>query len=569
MKIFKMFLSGLIINILLTMCVSADMQYNIDLNPDTQSLCVSGSITECENSSVLIQIIKPGFGEEQLASVTPLNFTEAFSNIFEIGADENGFFRTPAYILDSESGYYSIYITWEDNESDGIWLDKCFKFVSDEFKTTVLNYVNEQNMDDCIAFVNKNAEIFFDDDCEFLNWNNDKRIRAIKYMYNFKTKFETYDEFLQNFSRASLVIGIEDAITPEEALKCFENFKKYCGFSEKYASLENIGISIADDEAKDILFNSGVTSSVSPNENLDGLCTRILLLSINSVKNQSQITDILLENEKYLGINLDRYKALNNKKSVNTMIMKYGKINNVSELVEIIDDAVRKIASDTSSTAGGGGGGASSGSISVKIPAKITNNNSPEIKEPDKLVFKDVDDNHWAKKEIYAMAETGAVNGIGDNLFAPDNFITREEFTKLIIALFYENELDDGNDAAFCDVASDDWYSRYIACAKRLGIINGISENKFGTGMNITREDMATIAFRLLNIGNEITSDNKSSFSDEMLISDYAKDAVGALNSLKIINGFEDGEFKPQKNATRAEAVKLLYDIYNFAMSSE
>ena len=569
MKILKMFLPVLIINILLAMYVNADVQYNVDLNPDTQSLCVSGNITECKNSRVLIQIIKPGFGEEQLASVTPLSFTEIFSNIWEIDADENGYFRTPAYILDSESGYYSIYITWEGNESDGMWLNKCFKFVSDEFKTTAVDFVNNGNEDDCIAFVNKNAEIFFDDDCEFLNWNSAKRVRAIKYMFDFRKKFKNYDEFLHEFSRAAFIIGIEDAESAEEALKCYKSFKRYCAFYERFTSLEDIGTSIADNDAKGILFKSGITSSVAPDENLNNLCTQILLLSINSVKNQSQITDILLKNEKYLGINLDSYKALINKKSVNIKIMQYGKINTVSELVEIINDAIKSIASNGSSTAGGGGGGTLSGSLRVKASAEVTHENSVTTNKSDRFVFNDVSDAHWAKEAIYAMAEIGAVNGIGNDLFAPDNFVKREEFTKLIITLFYKNEINDDNDADFSDVASGAWYNRYIVCAKRLKIINGISENKFGTGMDITREDMATIVFRVLNIGNKITSVNKSPFSDEAQISDYARDAVNTLSGLKILNGFDDGEFKPGKNATRAEAVKLLYDIYCFNMSAE
>ena len=41
-------------------------------------------------------------------------------------------------------------------------------------------------------------------------------------------------------------------------------------------------------------------------------------------------------------------------------------------------------------------------------------------------------------------------------------------------------------------------YSKYIMAAKNEGIINGISENKFGTGSNITREDMAVIVYNIL-----------------------------------------------------------------------
>ena len=49
-------------------------------------------------------------------------------------------------------------------------------------------------------------------------------------------------------------------------------------------------------------------------------------------------------------------------------------------------------------------------------------------------------------------------------------------------------------------------------------------------------------------------------FSDENLISDYAKDAVRNLGG-GIISGDENGNFNPKDQTTRAQAVKLLYEL--------
>ena len=48
---------------------------------------------------------------------------------------------------------------------------------------------------------------------------------------------------------------------------------------------------------------------------------------------------------------------------------------------------------------------------------------------------------------------------------------------------------------------------------------------------------------------------------DNARISAWAQDAVIAASSNGIINGYPDGSFKPQANATRAEAVTVIVKI--------
>ena len=47
-------------------------------------------------------------------------------------------------------------------------------------------------------------------------------------------------------------------------------------------------------------------------------------------------------------------------------------------------------------------------------------------------------------------------------------------------------------------------------------------------------------------------------FSDAEDISDYAAEGVSALKNMQILNGFEDGSFKPLNSLTRAEAAKII-----------
>ena len=51
-------------------------------------------------------------------------------------------------------------------------------------------------------------------------------------------------------------------------------------------------------------------------------------------------------------------------------------------------------------------------------------------------------------------------------------------------------------------------------------------------------------------------------FEDAAYISDYAKEAVGALSQNRIINGVDGRNFAPLDYLTRAEAAKIIYGVY-------
>ena len=88
----------------------------------------------------------------------------------------------------------------------------------------------------------------------------------------------------------------------------------------------------------------------------------------------------------------------------------------------------------------------------------------------------------------------------------------------------------------------------------------------FGIGQEVKREDATVIMFRAVNSFKNINTDNigDTNFSDSSDISDYAKESVNALSGLSLINGFEDGSFRPQISLSRAEAAKILYELRKY-----
>ena len=152
------------------------------------------------------------------------------------------------------------------------------------------------------------------------------------------------------------------------------------------------------------------------------------------------------------------------------------------------------------------------------------------------------------------------MSGVNATEYKPEDNITREEFVKLIVSALKLNTI--GSNAPFVDVDKDAWYSKYVNIAYNAKIINGISETEFGTGINISRQDIAVIVANALNaLDYNFADGGDLTFGDSDAIDTYAKEAVRLLKNSGILNGDENNMFNPQNNATRAEAAKIIYMI--------
>ena len=180
------------------------------------------------------------------------------------------------------------------------------------------------------------------------------------------------------------------------------------------------------------------------------------------------------------------------------------------------------------------------------------------------IKFNDIAGYEWAENAINKLVENYVVNGITNTEFAPDRYITREEFVKMITAGLRLTGAE--AEVTFGDVKESDWFYPYIGAAQRANIVTGDTENNFGVGKNITRQDAAVMVSRALTAsGAALETVNDISFNDENDISGYAKSAVSKLAKAGIINGMDDGSFAPQNSITRAEAAQMLYGFLSKA----
>ncbi len=173
-----------------------------------------------------------------------------------------------------------------------------------------------------------------------------------------------------------------------------------------------------------------------------------------------------------------------------------------------------------------------------------------------KRILTDIDGN-WAYDNIMSLVGLDVVNGY-DGLYHPDSNVTRAEFAKMIATAFDYKA--NASLTAFSDVSSSDWYYEYVAALCKNGIMQGKGDGTFGASECLTREQMATTIYRVMqdkkyNLAN---SKNYTGLNDEATINSYALDAVKALFEKGIINGVGNNYFAPKTFASKAQVAAIL-----------
>lgn len=207
--------------------------------------------------------------------------------------------------------------------------------------------------------------------------------------------------------------------------------------------------------------------------------------------------------------------------------------------------------------------------VKTQVPAAFYNEKTGMIEAQTKhfsqfaavyepIVFQDVKEGAWYYDAVYQLANAGLINGKSQGTFAPNDSITRAEFVQILYKKAGMPTV--AGTAKFKDVKSTDWYFNAVTWAAEKEIVTG-ADGRFIPNKNISREDMAVILDRFEKNVEKKTLPTKNqavTFSDEAQIWDYAKEAVSTMQKAGIINGVGNNAFAPKKNATRAEATKMI-----------
>lgn len=146
-------------------------------------------------------------------------------------------------------------------------------------------------------------------------------------------------------------------------------------------------------------------------------------------------------------------------------------------------------------------------------------------------------------------------SGYDEEDFRPNNAITRAELATMIARLGYGDELPDGvYDASFWDVPEDAWYNKYIGYLENLHVIDGYEDGDFRPDNLISRSEMCAVIARAQRFD---IIPYTGTFVD-VTENDWAKDYIQTLASMNIVTGYEDNSFGPSNSLTRAEAVTII-----------
>lgn len=171
--------------------------------------------------------------------------------------------------------------------------------------------------------------------------------------------------------------------------------------------------------------------------------------------------------------------------------------------------------------------------------------------------FADVKTDDWYYEALEEVVGRGIIVGYPDNTFKPGNNISRAEFTKTI-RVSLELDIVEGN--SFVDTVAH-WAKDEINTAVENFIIDKSDYGyTFEPNKNITRIEMAKMIVRALGLDDEAVerAGEVTSFLDDSSIQDTDKGYVVIATEKGIISGYTDRTFKPNGNATRAEAAQML-----------
>ena len=179
---------------------------------------------------------------------------------------------------------------------------------------------------------------------------------------------------------------------------------------------------------------------------------------------------------------------------------------------------------------------------------------------PTAPVFSDVSASYWGYDAIRSLSSRGIVSGYPDGTFKPDASITRAEFATMLVKASGLNT--SGTTGTFTDVTAGAWYYGSVNAAASAGLVSGMGDNLFAPNALVTREQMAVMVAKAL--GNKAPATNGTelnAFSDKSAVSSWAVSGMEEAVKAGIVSGMTADTLAPMANATRAQAAAMVFQL--------
>ncbi|MGG2196732.1 S-layer homology domain-containing protein [Paenibacillus validus] len=167
----------------------------------------------------------------------------------------------------------------------------------------------------------------------------------------------------------------------------------------------------------------------------------------------------------------------------------------------------------------------------------------------------------WALPFVQKASIYRIMEGTGGSVpvFEPKQKVTRVQFTAMLLRMMGEAPLAEAT-TDFADVAPDAWYAGYVTKAVAKGIVQGVSADRFAPDAAISRQEMAIMLARALQL--QATGADSAGFID---MSESYPDAVPFIQAVReqgLMEGDEAGRFLPLDSATREMAAVVAVRAY-------
>ncbi len=511
---------------------------------------ISGSITPAEERTLTFRVMLPGAETDDLTGI--YRMTEFKSNA-------DGKFNIEVVPVDSDpSGEYAFFVGGREYTA----ADGKYSFYSSAEKKQFIEKLNQtDNAEGISALITDCKGILLSFGCDLDKYN----LLREKYkdnVFDYLAKNSNFEQskFAGSFNKMiglQFFNGLSEVTDSQIYYQTFETNAELLGISTGEKS--NAGILGKDSLVRILksLFEAGNTYD-TPDELIKAYNEATVVEVFNNVL-WSGMENALEINADYLGISLDYGAYFSEKESVYHALAKH-KYASSGEIANVFNEAKKNLGKKAdsghsgSSGSSGGSGGSNGKSNNMSIPvAKTDIETSQNVSK-----IKDIELVTWAKAAIAALEKKNIVSGDENGNFNPGNNITREQFAHMLALAF--DFADSDLPTVFVDVDENAWYKKSVMGAYNAGIVSGIGDNVFGTGIKITRQDMSAMLYRAINKkGIKLSAEREAlKFSDSSDISEYASSGIDYLYTCGIISGMGDGSFSPKSNATKAQAAVMI-----------
>ena len=181
--------------------------------------------------------------------------------------------------------------------------------------------------------------------------------------------------------------------------------------------------------------------------------------------------------------------------------------------------------------------------------------------------FRDVFPTDWYFDQVDRAVAEGIMLGTGQNRFEPKMKVTRGQLVTFLFRSSPESGMGlyTSESSPFSDVPLGKYYTEAVEWAKENDIVSGYQDGFFRPNKQVSRQELAVIFSRYLRYqGAAVQPGSAKGYTDASSIGGWAKEAVEAMTALGLLQGDNEGAFRPRAGATRAEAAAVLLRVEDY-----